>query len=390
LESGASPYNKYWEKTDGDRLPNTHSIPSLKTGRWPHYPPRGVDLSFLGKGCGECMESQTESGSIPLFYKAPAQASCETHRAINTVTDTFDKLLSNFCNILSGGFGQLSIWGAYSVVVGVLYVIYKIFCQISSSFSKYILLPSFIYIGIFLAILVGRLSYLMFNKVEPDADEQDEYTCNIKFPDIDTKADLDQNTGSVLLIITFIYILTLFFCIILFIRSIVRPFHDPEGHSEQIRKERNDNFLKRREIKNKKEEKSKNKKEKKSTKSRESILGGRSGITINIEDQPNSVMTGGSLDIKNHKSEGKSSKKSNQKLNKYNKWLLIILLLFAMIITHYYKKNRNNIENQQYLQQMKDKQNLQHLQHLQQMKENRSSKEIKQAQPISVFGGQYL
>jgi hypothetical protein len=104
LESEGSPYNKYWEKTDGDRLPNTHSIPSLKTGRWPHYPPRGVDLSFLGKGCGECMESQTESGSIPLFSKAPAQASCETHRAINTVTDTFDKLLSNFCNILSGGY----------------------------------------------------------------------------------------------------------------------------------------------------------------------------------------------------------------------------------------------------------------------------------------------
>ena len=109
-------------------------------------------------------------------------------------------------------------------------------------------------------------------------------------------------------------------------------------------------------------------------------------------------MSGGSLDIKNQKSKGKSKGKSNVKskekfnikLNKYNKWLIIILLLFAMIITHYYKKNRNNIENQQYLQQMKDKQNLQHLQHLQQMKENRSSKEIKQAQPISVFGGQYL
>jgi hypothetical protein len=113
-------------------------------------------------------------------------------------------------------------------------------------------------------------------------------------------------------------------------------------------------------------------------------------ILVNRRNPEHVVQGGGSLDIKNQKSKGKSKEKFNIKLNKYNKWLIIILLLFAMIITHYYKKNRNNIENQQYLQQMKDKQNLQHLQHLQQMKENRSSKEIKQAQPISVFGGQYL
>ena len=107
------------------------------------------------------------------------------------------------------------------------------------------------------------------------------------------------------------------------------------------------------------------------------------------EDTTIRNMSGGSLDIKNKKSNDKSSKKFNIKLNKYNKWLIILLLIFAMIITHYYKKLRGGLKDKQYIQQMKEKK----ASNLEQIKEKRSSnlkqveRKLQPYEPTIVFGG---
>jgi len=359
-----SPYNKYWEISDGDVMPNTYGIPTTVKGRWPHYidpddpqSDKNIDLSWLGKGCGDCMEAQTISKSIPILERGYAQATCEGNRVLNNVLGGAEKLLSNFCNLLSEGITQFKIWGMWFGSIAFLILIYKGIHFINSKFANYIYIPLFIYISLSSFILIGRISYLMFHSVTIEESEKDKYTCDIKFPDIDLKGKIDDTTKQILIIITGIYICISVICIISFV------FSHNSKHS-QVNKVLSDHpeakvFAGR-------------------------IQGGGKGGGKG--DGKGGGKGGGKGDGKGGGKGGSLSNKVTKKLNRYNKWLIIILIIFAMIITHYYKKQRGV---------MKDKQYLRNIKKLKEEKENdkppQKLNEISNPyQPTGVFGGKYL
>ena len=326
------PYDKYWKGTGTgtvDEATSKYSIPEEKTGRWPDFGDYKVD--FLKKSCGECMDSQTKSNSIPLSPDSVvSQASCGINRALNSFLNPIEKLFSDYYCPAMEGVKIAELWAVIGLFFAFLASVGWFFYHFEAEkFAKLILSPLIIYIMIFTGVNGVRITKLVLKTEETEETAQGttEDNCNINIPEseFEWQADLNSMTAGTIVWITVIFAVIWIGCIYLYIYGLVKE-----------------------------------------------------------EDNNPTVQAGGGLNIKT-----KSSEKYNQKINKYNKWLIVFLIIFAMIITHYYKKQRGIMKDKKYLQQMK---------------ENRSSNEIKQTQtqqtqptqptqsyqPTGVFGGQYL